>query len=169
MNAERATRLERRVERAAAAVFAAAVAFAAYHWWLPTVEQPTLGAFTGGAAAVAYLVCVRALAALDSRPRFPVPVFDLRAIDPAALTELVLTDADRVDRGSDAPEPLVLDDVLAELGPDSRVVRLFDRQAMPTPGQLQARIDNHLGQQSGAGDASQALSDALAELRRALR
>jgi len=84
--------------------------------------------------------------------------------------ELVLTEADRVEPAASG-EPLVLDDILAELGPDARVVRLFDRKGMPTPGQLQSRIDSHLAQGSpaGASDASQALSDALAELRRSLR
>jgi hypothetical protein len=85
--------------------------------------------------------------------------------------ELVLTEADRVESPASG-EPLVLDDILAELGPDARVVRLFDRKAMPTPGQLKSRIDSHLGQippSAGASDASQALADALAELRRSLR
>lgn len=89
-----------------------------------------------------------------------------------AADELVLTDADRLD----ASAPLVLDDILAELGPESRVVRLFDRRAMPepapTPGQLQSRIDDHLSDgapRSAPSDASQALSAALAELRRSLR
>lgn len=85
--------------------------------------------------------------------------------------ELVLTQADRVEP-THSGDPLVLDDILSELGPDSRVVRLFDRKAMPTPGQLKSRIDSHLGQGSapaGASDASQALADALAELRRSLR
>ena len=85
--------------------------------------------------------------------------------------ELLLTSADRLNAPAHA-EPFVLDDILAELGPESRVVRLFDRKAMPTPGQLKSRIDDHLGQEerrSGACDASQALSDALAELRRSLR
>jgi len=85
--------------------------------------------------------------------------------------ELVLTQADRV-APTRSEGPLVLDDILSELGPDSRVVRLFDRKAMPTPGQLKSRIDSHLGQGSapaGASDASQALADALAELRRSLR
>jgi hypothetical protein len=85
--------------------------------------------------------------------------------------ELQLTEADRVGTAT-AGEPLVLDDILAELGPEARVVRLFDRKAMPTPGQLKSRIDSHLGQvppSAGASDASQALSDALAELRRSLR
>jgi hypothetical protein len=49
---------------------------------------------------------------------------------------------------------LLLDDALADAGPDSRVVRLFDRTAMPA---------------SPDGDASQALYDALAKLRRSLR
>jgi hypothetical protein len=69
-------------------------------------------------------------------------------------------------------EPLLLDDILAELGPNSRVVRLFDPDAMPTPGQLKSRIDRHL--EPGAGspeipDAGQALHDALDELRRSIR
>jgi hypothetical protein len=84
--------------------------------------------------------------------------------------ELLLTLADRLDPADD--DPLVLDDILAEIGPDARVVRLFDRKAMPTPGQLKTRIDNHLGQESSPAtpsDASQALSDALAELKRSLR
>ena len=66
----------------------------------------------------------------------------------------------------------MLDDILAELGPNSRVVRLFDPAAMPTPGQLNARIERHLGEgtsPTASPDASQALYDALAELRRSLR
>jgi hypothetical protein len=79
-------------------------------------------------------------------------------------------------------EPLVLDDILAEIGSDARVVRLFDRNAMPapalTPGQLQSRIADHLADGGplsapynppATNDASQALSAALAELRRSLR
>jgi hypothetical protein len=92
----------------------------------------------------------------------------------SAMPELVLTDADRLAAAEDGAqlEPLVLDDILADLGPDARVVRLFDRRAMPTPGQLKSRIDSHLEQGipgTAAPDASQALSDALAELRRSLR
>jgi hypothetical protein len=49
---------------------------------------------------------------------------------------------------------------------------LFDPAAMPTPAQLNARIERHL--ETGAPpapsqDASQALHDALADLRRSLR
>jgi hypothetical protein len=83
----------------------------------------------------------------------------------------VLTEADRLNSRVHG-DPLVLDDILAKIGPDARVVRLFDRKAMPTPGQLKSRIDNHLGQASSPSsqpDAAKALSDALAELRRSLR
>jgi hypothetical protein len=145
---------------------------------------------------LAYVICSGMLGAISPRkPRFAVPVFDVRQIDPNELllteaerltadelvlteadrlttNELLLTDADRLGSASMRGDPLVLDDILAELGPDARVVRLFDRKAMPTPGQLKSQIDTHLSQASpsaGASDASQALSDALAELRRSLR
>ena len=105
--------------------------------------------------------------------------------DRVVSAELVLTAADRVDAEKAAERaPLVLDDILAEIGPDARVVRLFDRKTMPTPAELQSRIADHLrdGAPSFASsktpapsntraqsDASQALSAALAELRRSLR
>jgi hypothetical protein len=187
-------RIETNVERGASALFAGATGFAAYSLLRPAVDQSEVAACTVAAVAVAYLLGSRALAAIaNSKRRLPVPVFDLReyetsdtgellltehAGDELVLTaadrlndELVLTDADRVVSGG-SDDPLVLDDILTELGPDSRVVRLFDRKAMPTPGQLKSRIDDHLGQvppTAGASDASQALSDALAELRRSLR
>ena len=87
-------------------------------------------------------------------------------------SELLLTNADRLEEHTAGmPETLVLDDVLAAVGSDSRVVRLFDRKAMPTPGQMSSSIDRHLnrGGSSAHPDAAQALSDALAELRRSLR
>jgi hypothetical protein len=94
----------------------------------------------------------------------------LTEVDRCEPDELLLTAADLLRPASE--EPLVLDDILAELGPDARVVRLFDRQAMPTPGQLKSRIDSHLEQGSAPAvpaDASKALSEALAQLRRSLR
>ena len=68
--------------------------------------------------------------------------------------------------------PLVLDDVLHAVAPDARVVRLFDPSAMPSPAELKARVDRYLGQGASwakSPDASQALVDALTELRRSLR
>lgn len=68
---------------------------------------------------------------------------------------------------------LLLDDPLPAPALDSRVVQLFAGGRMPTPGQLQQRIDRHLsaGERSTVKhhDASDALSEALAELRRSLR
>jgi hypothetical protein len=96
----------------------------------------------------------------------------LQPLESDDLDELLLTDSDRLHpTGREAPDELVLEDILAELGPESRVVRLFDPSAMPTPAQLNARIERHLGEESAPiapPDASQALYDALAELRRSL-
>jgi len=118
----------------------------------------------------------------------PEHIDEFRIIEPQPAGELLLTDADRLQpresRGpgellltnadrlySLEPDELVLEDILAELGPESRVVRLFDPAAMPTPGHLNARIEHHLRKESASSappDASQALYDALAELRRSL-
>jgi hypothetical protein len=187
-------RIETNVERGASALFAGAAGFATYMALRAWVDQSEVAACTVAAAAIAYLLSSRTLSAIANRkPRLAVPVFDLRDYDSSdtgellltqcvcdelVLTkadrlhdELVLTEADRIEPAASG-EPLVLDDILAELGPDARVVRLFDRKAVPTPGQLRLRIDGHLAQvppSADASDASQALSDALAELRRSLR
>jgi hypothetical protein len=68
----------------------------------------------------------------------------------------------------DPAEELVLDDVLEAIGPDDRVVRLFEPN--DSAGRMQERIDRHL--RSGprqVPDATQELHDALAALRRSLR
>lgn len=175
MRAELARRIEKNIQRAASAAFAVAVGYAAYTWLAGFAVQPQLGAETGGAAAIAYLVASRALNAV--RPRgdeMPVKMFDLRAIDPIAPAELLLGVEDRYEPAVEAGEaPLELDDILAEIGPDSRIVRLFDPAAMPTASELKSRIDHHLdGQSSSEGqsaEAAQALHEALAELRRSVR
>jgi hypothetical protein len=182
-------RIEKTVDRAAAAAFALACAFAA-HVWFAALEGPFLFAKTAAAGVFAYLLCVRALGAVQPRSRrLPVPVFDVPEIDAEEPDELLLTvryeadelllteryEADELlltDRYESAEEPLVLDDILEQLSPDSRVVRLFDPAAMPTPAQLKSRIDRHLdgaAPEVQAPDASQALHEALAELRRSIR
>jgi hypothetical protein len=194
MNARTITRVETNIERAAAALFAGAVGYAVHG--LLDVPSSYLLPSTLASAVAAYLLCAVAMRAL-ARPRSPhkVRVFDLREFevlepDELLLTEplrdeLVLTDSDRVDdsellltdadrlgsRSSNPGDPLVLDDVLAAVGEESRVVRLFDRKAIPTPGELSSTIERHLekGPTATPGDAAQALSDALAELRRSLR
>ena len=170
MHAGLVTQIEKNIDRAASALFAAAVAYAAYALLAPHSARPLPGAESAGIAALAYLLGVRALHAVQPQPRrLPVPVFDVRQIEDAELPELLL-DEHHEEPGGIEQQPLVLDDILAEVEPDSRVVRLFDRAAMPTPGQLNARIERHLtGDPSAPHDASEALHEALEELRRSLR
>ena len=177
MDAISIERIETGAERGASALFGAAVGYAVYGWLSALFAQPQLGACAAGAGVVAYWLCSRGLAAAFQRkakllalPAFTVPDAEW----PEAMEELVLTDADRLPTGQDvsSDEPLELEDVLAEIGPEARVVRLFDPKRMPTPGQMKSPIDDHLAQGSAADapiDASQALSDALAELKRSLR
>ena len=66
-------------------------------------------------------------------------------------------------------DELVLDSIVAGIGPESRVVRLV--QPMPTAGELQARIDDHLRgpvDVEPVVDAAEELRIALAELRQSL-
>jgi hypothetical protein len=174
MRAELARRIEKNIQRAASAAFAVAVGYAAYGWLVGFAAQPVLGAETGGAAAFAYLVCSRALNAVQPRgAHVAAPMFNLRAIETVEPAELLLGEEDVYRPEGRSPqatqEPLELDDVLAKIGPDSRIVRLFDPAKMPTPGELKARIDSHLDAQSSdsrSAEAAQALHDALAQLRR---
>ena len=171
MQAGSVTLVEKNVDCAASALFAAAAGYAAYVPLALRSTGPLPGAEAAAIAALAYLLCVRSLNAVQPRPRrLPVAVFDVREIEETGLPELLLTD--RHEEPASAEEPLLLDDILSELAPDSRVVRLFDPATMPTPGQLNASIERHLGKdgsEAAPRDASQALRDALAELRRSLR
>lgn len=188
MNARQIERIETNVERIASllfggtlgsAVYVILTAAAAVHW--PIV-------FAVAAGVLAAVVSGRLLGMLSGRrSQFRLPSFELPEVGAFETGELLLTDADRLDVGPEelvlcdadrledqvsAAGPLLLNDILAEIGPDARVVRLFDRSKMPTPGQLRSRIDSHLGdsrQRQQIPDASQALSEALAELRRSLR
>lgn len=194
MSARLTDRVETGVELAAAAMFGGAVAYAALVWLSALVPQAW--PYSLAAGILAALLCFRTMRALAGRkPRPAVSIFNVRDIeleldellltesDRTGCAELVLTDADvikgdellltdEVRAARPVANPLMLDDILAELGPDSRVVRLFDPKAMPTPAELKTRIDHHLGRGPPPvplSDASQALSDALAELRRSLR
>ena len=193
MGAKLVRNIETNVERLAAAALAAAVGYAAAAFSAGDLPQPERGLFVIVAAAISFHFCRGALAAFAEREAaFAVPAFaaaEIEIDDELMLTdenrigsaELLLSDKDRVEADElllteadrvGAADTLELDDILAELGPDSRVVRLFDRKAMPTPGQLKTRIDIHLDKSKPSAvqsDAAQALSDALAELRRSLR
>lgn len=93
---------------------------------------------------------------------------------PYDADEELLLDQPFVAKAVDDLAELLLDDPLAAPPPDSRVVRLFAPQPLPTAGQLAQRIDRHLGhaptEPVGALDDGQdALREALEELRRSLR
>jgi hypothetical protein len=172
MDARLIDRIESGIGPGAAALFGGAVAYAAF-LVLRGIFEPAL-AYAAAAGAIGFFGCRRAMATVERVENgFRLPSFTLDEIEPVELDELQLTDADRFTPVQPIePEPLVLDDILAEIGPDSRVVRLFDRKAMPTPGQLKSRIDGHMRNGvvlSPVPDASQQLSEALAELRRSLR
>jgi hypothetical protein len=170
MTSDVARIIERGIDVVAAALLAAAVGTAVAMLSAP-LPLAVVGSCLAGLAGFVLLSRVS-----PKQQSFPLPSF---ALDPPAFNEveeLLLTIADRLAdeppvEGASGPE-LLLDDVLAEPADDSRVVGLFDRGAMPTPGELRHRIDAHLG--AGAGpigvvaDDSRALHDALAELRRSL-
>lgn len=170
-----AQRLEMAVGAAAAASLGGAIGFAMYEMARTALGLPLAeSAAAGGLLAIGMLPVARWLLRTLEGPARPFwqPDFAPSEFEPIPeLAELVLTDADRLhaECGEDALE---LDDVLVEIGQDSRVVQLFDPSAMPTPGQLQARIDRHLRggtSHSPSPDASEALFTALADLRRSLR
>ena len=163
MEARHVQRLESAVDGIAAAVLAVAAGYCGLATGLPPLAATA-------SAVLILLAGWKILGAVAAGPQtFLLPAFDpapLPAAEPAE--ELILTDSDRLDHSQVADE-LVLDDVLARLEDFSRVVRRFDRSAMPTPDELKSRIDRHLETPASAPpDASQALHDALSQLRRTL-
>ena len=170
MQAESATRIEAGIDRTASGLFAVAAAYAAWMLLADVLARPSRMAALAAVGMGAYLAAARLLGAVQPEARrLPVPVFDVREMEPIEPDELLLTERYAPVA---AEEPLVLDDVLAEIEPDSRVVRLFDPAAMPTAGELERRIQRHLVRGAPPApphDASQALHDALAELRKSLR
>ena len=168
MHAESVVRIEKAVDVTASALFALACGLAAYAWFAGSALQL---ASSAALAALSYAVGASALRAIKPETRKArVPIFDVRDVEPMEPPELLLTEVYCAPSGSE--DALLLDDILAKLGSESRVVRLFDPAAMPTPGQLNARIERHLERDAApisSEDATKALHDALAELRRSIR
>jgi hypothetical protein len=173
MQAGSIARIEKSVDRAAAGLFALACGYAAYSWFPAAAATPAAGAETAATALLAFLLAYRILSRVQPEARkLPVPIFDVREVEPIEETELLLTERLDPPASTGDEDALVLDDILAKLDPDSRVVRLFDPAAMPTAGELKSRIDRHLDREDVEArtvDAAQALHDALAELRRSIR
>lgn len=181
MRGGREERIEKLFDRVAAAIFGAAVAAAVTILFKGSLVLPKLAISSATGGLLACFVAARLLGNVKPEPqRFQAPAFALPELhfddcEELLLTEqveLVLTEADILKPAKFSEEELVLDDILAKLGENSRVVRLFDPAATPTPGQLNARIERHLRQGSAPAapeDASQALLDALTQLRASLR
>ena len=140
MDARTAGRIESVVDAAAASLLAGAVGYAVYK--LAIAQAAVAGA--GVAFGLSFAGLRRVQPSKETAP-----------IDRPVTTAVgdLLAEADR--SLAHEEDELVLDDVLAALNPDSRVVHLFERDAMPAPPPR-------------TPDASQALHDALAELRRSL-
>lgn len=186
------TPAERGLEFAAAAIPAMATAYAG------AALGPLLGFASFPAAGVlatsifgASFVFMRMIGKVE--PQFVIPTFvssdgDFTSDHSELLLDVPVDDDALLLDGETQWPPLVLDqpclggqiDELAELlltdpiplpSPQSRVVQLFAPQPMPTAGQLADRIDRHLGHASVASksDATDALHEALEELRRSLR
>ncbi len=175
MNARQIERIQTVIEHAACTLLAGAAAYAAFRSLAGLLGEPQLGVCVAVSGIAAYFLASLELSRRSVKlQQFPMPAFELASLEFSEPDELLLSESDMLQpqpKPSD-PDLLILDDMIAELGPNSRVVRLFDRNAMPTPGSLKSRIDAHLEQgrsPSSLPDASQALSDALAELRRSLR
>ena len=160
-----ATTIEIILDWVAAAWLSAAIATAGWIVGAPLAASSTGALVVGGLA-------YRALASLRN-DNLPLRPFDLVDVvwSEEKPEELLLT-AEMV--AAPASDELVLDDVLAAVEPDSRVVQLFAAPSVPTAGELKLRIDRHLQEGRRAAlpisppDASQALYDALADLRRSL-
>lgn len=139
MKARTAERIESAVDAGAATLLAGAVGYALYA--LGLAQAAVAGGGIAFGLSFAGLRRVEGGQPAVSGEEHPsIPVADLLA---------------EADRGiaAKAADELVLDDILAALGPESRVVRLFEPDAMQAPR---------------TADGSQALHDALAELRRSL-
>ena len=166
---KRAERIEISVDVLAAAASAGAAGFALQ----TAAASPALAASGALLVLLGTWRILRSVGAVPPAPAFT--PFDVKLLFDQA-DELLLSEAQMVrtvQAGKlSASDELELDDILEQLGPDARVVRLFDRDAMPSPGQLKERIDRHVGGRSSNAtplDASQDLLEALAELRRSLR
>lgn len=155
MNGRTVARIESAVDASAAALLAGAVAYAVHGLLVTTVG-------VAASAAGAFGLCFAGLR------NVPVAARESETSTVTPVTEL-LAEADRSIEAEEQDE-LVLDDILAALDADSRVVRLFEPGANSPPAQLKEKIGHHLGSARPAGpvDDSQALHEALSDLRRSL-
>ncbi|MBB3763387.1 hypothetical protein [Sphingomicrobium lutaoense] len=127
---------------------AAALVMALAGGWSMLMLFPDLGLAATGGAALLVFAMTHAVMRLVGRPLV------LGRVKPHPIAPLPFDEeawaGDARDEAAPPPvipaedEPLVLDDILAEMAPSSRVVRLFAPEEVPTAGELKERIDRHL-------------------------
>lgn len=126
-----------------------------------------------GAAAAALAGAAAAFLGLDRVAGAVTFRIEFEAAELGLPDELMLTLDQRIGNIGE----LLLDDTLEASTADARVVQLFATAALPTAGELQARIERHLGARPAqppepmrlVADDSDALHQALAALRHSLR
>ncbi|HUE79451.1 MAG TPA: hypothetical protein VMN38_07455 [Sphingomicrobium sp.] len=148
------------MDTAAAAIFAAAVAFALHATAIDS------GPMVAAAAAAGFVLVWAGLRRVPvEEPAYDLPDFQLPPIEPqeslagAGPGGAPLT-AQPSMASTAATSELLLEDALVGVEPDARVVQLFHPRQPPTTDD---------DRQSAPLDASEALSDALAQLRRSLQ
>lgn len=134
-------RAEWAMDVVAAAIFAGAASFAT---WAVALDAGRATVLIAAAFAVAYFG-LRQISA-GERP-FALAAFPLEPFEPTHEAQ------------GEATGELILEDMLATVSPDARVVQLF--------GSSQGQLGSSHSR-TAPPDASQALSDALAELRRSM-
>lgn len=131
------------VDSAAAVIFAAAVAYS-YSTLLPA------GSAIVAIAVAGFLLVTMALGQVPvGEGNYALPAFELVPVEPTQEAQ------------GDATAELLLHDELTAVDPDARVVRLFGPSRGPGAGALDSR-----GSKTDLPDASEALIEALSELRR---
>ena len=179
--------VERAADVAASAIFAGATAFAVRSTALDFDPGFASAIATALVGVAAFLLAHSGLGRLAAdQPYYALDAFDLVPLEPApenrkavgelwltaemAVSELWLT-AEMALSPPCADDVLLLEDRLTDVDADARVVRLFDPRQMYATGMHPPSGARKRGPSRPApapSDASQALSDALAELRRSL-
>lgn len=157
------------LERIAAASLGFAVAFAAWTF-SESFGRSLQTSFAASAAVGAFAGALLFLDRFDGRRHAVAAAAIQPQLAPGALL-VRLQDVLAEASAADAINELFLDDPLPAAQPDSRVVQLFQPSAMPTAGELQARIERHLDIREppqAPADHSSELFEALATLKRSL-
>ncbi len=160
------------VDRSAAVIFSAAVGWALFASFdrQPVEMQWTA---TAAGAAASFWAAFLLLRRVSRDRQFPLSDFAPVEFDYGESVEREVgsgAEGILVREPSADEEELLLDDALDLVSDQSQVIRLFDPAQMPTAGELQERIDRHLGSGPRAvPDSTNELYAALSALRQTLR